>query len=55
MIDVFKYLHNIYDTERSKLEAYQGRDTRGHSLKIAKPYCRLKVRRGFFSARVVSA
>eukprot|EP00745_Piridium_sociabile_P035629 TRINITY_DN62481_c0_g1_i22.p1 TRINITY_DN62481_c0_g1~~TRINITY_DN62481_c0_g1_i22.p1 ORF type:complete len:167 (-),score=29.87 TRINITY_DN62481_c0_g1_i22:169-669(-) len=54
MIDLFKYLHGIYRTDRPRFELYQARDTRGNSLKLTKHYSRLNVRRNFFSQRVVT-
>ncbi|XP_076441119.1 uncharacterized protein LOC143280368 [Babylonia areolata] len=36
MIDVYKYVHRIYDTDRPVLHLFQGRDTRWNSLKLAK-------------------
>ena len=54
MIDVYKFTHGIYDTNRPRLEVHQGRDTRGNSLKLTKPRCRLNIRSNFFSARVIS-
>ena len=53
MLDTYKYMHGIYDTDRPNLELYLRRDTRGHSLKLAKQQYRLNIRGGFFSERVV--
>ncbi|XP_076454798.1 uncharacterized protein LOC143289637 [Babylonia areolata] len=46
MIDVYKYVHGIYDTDRPMLHLFQGRDTRGNTLKLAKGHCRLSLRAG---------
>ncbi|XP_076451264.1 uncharacterized protein B0403.1-like [Babylonia areolata] len=54
MIDVYKYVHGIYDTDRPMLHLFQGRDTRGNTLKLAKGHCRLSLRAGYFSQRVVT-
>jgi hypothetical protein len=38
LIDAYKYVHNIYDTDRPQLQRHDGRDTRGiasSSLKVA--------------------
>lgn len=51
MIDVFKYLLGIYDTDRPQLTLHQGRDTRGYSFKLAKEQFRLDIRSRFFSTR----
>ena len=53
MIDVYKYINRVYDTDRPELHLFQGRDTRGNSLKLAKGHCRLNLRAGYFSQRVV--
>ncbi|XP_018024129.1 uncharacterized protein LOC108679901 [Hyalella azteca] len=54
MIDAFKYVHGAYEADRPQLHLHDGRDTRGNSLKLAKGRCRLNVRAGYFSYRVVS-
>ena len=55
LIDVYKYIHGIYNTDRPQFQLFQGRDTRGNSLKLAKRHCRLNVRSNFFSNRVITA
>ena len=54
MIDLYKYIHGIYDTDRPTFSIYDRRDTRGHSKKLEKHRSRLAVRSAFFSERVVS-
>jgi hypothetical protein len=54
LIDVYKYVHGLYDTDRPQLQLHEGRDTRGNSLKLAKGRCRLNIRASFFSVRIVS-
>ncbi|XP_018018629.1 uncharacterized protein LOC108675150 [Hyalella azteca] len=54
MIDVSKYVHGTYEADRLQLHLIDSRDTRGNSLKLAKGRCRLNVRAGYFSYRVVS-
>ena len=53
MIDVFKYLTDLYDTSHSLFSLNDSNRTRGHSLKLHKQYARLDVRKHFFSCRVV--
>jgi hypothetical protein len=55
LIDAYKYVHNIYDTDRPQLQRLDGRDTRGNSLKLAKGRCRLNIRASYFSQRVISS
>jgi hypothetical protein len=55
LIDTYKYIHGIYDTDRPDLQLHQGRNTRGHSLKLSKHGCQTNTRANFFSHRVVSA
>jgi hypothetical protein len=54
MIDMYKYMHGLYDVDRPHFELATHRDTRGHSLKVNKGHCRLNVRSNFFSQRVVN-
>ena len=55
MIEVYKYLHKIYETKDKILPLDRsGINTRGHSLKLSKRGCRLDVRKNFFSFRVVN-
>ena len=54
MIDLYKYTAGIYNADRPSFELHTGRDTRGHSKKLAKDRSRLDIRRMFFSQRVVS-
>ena len=54
MIDMYKYMHGLYDVDRPKFERATSRNTRGHSLRLAKGHCRLNLRSNSFSQRVVS-
>ena len=57
MIDVFKYVHGIYDTDRPHFEPSRtttSKETRGHSLKLTKQHCRLNMRGNYFSQRVIN-
>ncbi|XP_076462066.1 uncharacterized protein LOC143294576 [Babylonia areolata] len=39
MIDLYKYIHEIYDSDRPKFEIISDRATRGNSLRINKQHC----------------
>ena len=54
MIDLFKYVSNIYDTSRPNFIRNVDVRTRGHSRKLMKNRSRLLVRSNFFSERVIS-
>lgn len=55
MIEVYKYLHDSYDTQRPHFEhPSEQHSLRGHSLKLYKKSFRLNVRGHFFSNRVVT-
>ena len=54
MIDLYKYIHGIYKADRPNFEIISDRTTRGNSLRIKKQYCRLEVRSGTFSQRVIN-
>ena len=54
MIEVYKYMYNIYDVDTSSLlDRDQDSHTRGHPYKLKKVYCRTETRHAFFSLRVV--
>ena len=56
MIDVFKYLKGLYDTDTSVSflkPAPKEQDTRGNSLKLFKSFAKTKVRSAYFAERVV--
>jgi hypothetical protein len=54
MIDTFKYVKGMYIVNKPQLQLSKAKDTRGHSLKLAKGHCRLNVRSNYFSHRVVN-
>ena len=56
MIDVYKFLNNIYDTDKPNFNTVdpEERRTRGHSKKIVKQRGKSKTRLNFFSYRVVN-
>ena len=54
MIEVYKYLSGLNKTDRLMLKPRNGRDTRGHSRKLAKERSSKEVRRGSFSQSVVT-
>ena len=53
MIDVFKFVHNIYKSTTPSFE-FNERDTRGNSLKLTKSHHRLSLRGNYFSVRVIN-
>jgi hypothetical protein len=55
LIDTYKYVHGLYRVPMPKFQLSSNRDTRGHSLKLAKGRCRLNVRSNFFSQRVINS
>jgi len=55
MIEVYKILHGIYNTDISQgiLQLAQDNRTRGHSLKLVAQHSKTEIRRNCFSVRVV--
>ena len=53
MIHTFKYMHNLYDSSNHSMFKPLDNHTRGHSLKLYKPRCRLQMRKSSFSHRSV--
>ena len=53
MIDVFKFMENIYDTDRPKLKLAASNQTRGHKKKLEKHRSKLDVRLSYFSNRMI--
>ena len=53
MIDIYKYLHGIYNTDNPKFQLQDNSITRGHCLKLTKGRSRLQVRSNFFTERLV--
>ena len=54
MIDCYKYVHEIYRTNRPQFKQFTAKNVRGHSLKLAKNHHRLQIRGNFFSERVIN-
>ena len=54
MIDMYKYIHGHYLTDKPHFDLADRTETRGHSLKVTKKRCRLHVRSNYFSHRVVN-
>jgi hypothetical protein len=52
LIDTYKYRYKV---SKPTFQLSSNRDTRGHSLKLAKDRCRLSVRSNFFSQRVINS
>ena len=52
MIEVYKYMHEIYKTENPLIRDVDNR-TRGHIYKLKKPKVKTSKRLNFFSVRVV--
>ena len=54
MIDVFKFMENIYHTDSLKLKLAASNRTRGHKKKLVKQRSKLNVRSSYFSNRVIN-
>ena len=54
MIDLYKYVYGIYETDKPVFTFSTNRETRGHSLKLSKAHCRLNIRGSYFTERVVN-
>ena len=54
MIEVDKYLHDMYTVGRGILELQGPSRTRGHSLRLKKKFCKTALRKHYFSNRVVN-
>ena len=54
IIEVYKIINNIDNIDRNKLfPPSNARNTRGHTVKIQKKYCRTNIRKHSFSQRIV--
>ena len=53
IIDVFKYMHGLYNTDVPLFRLSTEERTRGNTLKLTKAYARLDVRKHFFSNRII--
>ena len=53
MIEVYKWAHSLYDCNLELFEFDENCVTRGHPYKIKKKFCRLEMRKHFFSMRSV--
>ena len=54
MIETFKYLHQKYTVNTDLLEREERGNTRGHSFKLKKKFCKSTPRSHFFSFRVTN-
>ncbi len=55
IIEAYKYLHGKYTVNEDLLEKEERTNTRGHSLKLKKKYCKGARRANFFSYRIVNS
>ena len=53
MIEAFKYLHKIYDTEKPELKLSKNTHTRSNAFKLEKPVKEKLLRSGFFTRRII--
>ena len=53
MIEAFKYLNKIYDTEKPELKLSSNTHTRTNKLKLDKPIKEKLLRSGFFTRRII--
>ena len=54
MILTFKLLNGFMDTDPSLLFEIKWNNTRGHKLKLFKKRCNLRIRKAFFTQRIVN-
>ena len=55
LCEVYKYLHDMYKTDKNLFFTQSQRTLRGNSLKLVKPYAHTLIRSNFFSHRVVNS
>ena len=55
LIQAYKILHNIDNVQENFLPLSKLSSTRGHSLKLEKRHCTSRIRKNFFSFRVVDS
>ena len=53
MIEVCKFLHDLYTADRVVLVMANSSITRGHNLKLSRLTCRSRIRHYYFSQRIV--
>ena len=53
LCEVYKYMHKLYKTPYETYFSHPQLQLRGHSLKLQKQYTRTKVRKHFFTNRIV--
>ena len=54
LIELYKYVHNIYQCENPKFQVNSNRITRGHSLRLEKGHHRLNLRGNYFTMRAIN-
>ena len=54
VIEMYKYVHNIYHCENPRFQTNGNKITRGHSLRIEKGHHRLNLRGNYFTVRAIS-
>ena len=54
LIEMYKYMHNIYKCDNPRFQTNANKTTRGHSLRIEKGHHRLNLRGNFFTVRTIS-
>ena len=55
LYEVYKYLHDMYKTDKHLYFTQSQLTLRGHSLKLVKPHARTLIRSNFFSHRVINS
>jgi len=53
MIEVCKFLHDLYTVDRGILVMANSSITSGHNLKLSRLTCRRRIRHDYFSQRIV--
>jgi len=53
LIEVYKFLHDLYTVDHGILVMANSSNTRGHNLKLSRIICRSRIRHDYFSQRIV--